>query len=441
MYGYNQGNNPNQMNPNMMYQQGQMNPNMMYQQQQMGYQPAVGGYQQPYGGFQQPQMGGYQQPQVGGYQQPQVGGYQQPMGYQQQIGYQPQMQQVPNSMTMQQQVQPQANLAPNTTNLQNNFSQYNLPQQQAVNQNQIDTDAAALRKAMKGLGTDEKAIIQIVANRTNAQSQAMIVSFKRQFNRDLIKDLKSELSGKFEDAIIALFEDPITYDCKSLFQAMKGAGTNEDTLIEILSTRPNYYINQIKQRYQQLYNVPLEKRLNEELSGDLKNLMLTLASGTRGENQMPNQNDCMNKAQQLYKAGEGKLGTNEKVFYEILTKSSPQELYMINQCYIQIGKGSDLIKAINNEFSGNLKKLLSTLVYSSINPSEYFATRVKHAIKGGTKNTLLIRILVTRDEIDMPQIKMAYQRLYGKDMVQAIKSDISGDYKKLMNKLCDHLRK
>ena len=408
MYGYNQGNNPNQMNPNMMYQQGQMNPNMMYQQQQMGYQPAVGGYQQP-------------------------------MGYQQQMGYQPQMQQVPNSMMMQQQVQPQVNLAPNTTNLQNNFSQYNLPQQQAVNQNQVDADAAALRKAMKGLGTDEKAIIQIVANRTNAQRQAMIVSFKRQFNRDLIKDLKSELSGKFEDAIIALFEDPITYDCKSLFQAMKGAGTNEDTLIEILSTRPNYYINQIKQRYQQLYNVPLEKRLNEELSGDLKNLMLTLASGTRGENQMPNQNDCMNKAQQLYKAGEGKVGTNEEIFYQILTMSSPAELALINQCYMQIGKGNNLLKAIDKEFSGNMKKLLQTVVYSSINPSEYFATRINYAVKGkGTKDTLLIRIIVTRDEIDMPMIKNAYLRLYGKDLVQVIQKETSGDYKKLLVELVSH---
>ena len=399
MYGYNQGNNPNQMNPNMMYQQ----------------------------------------PQMGGYQQPQVGGYQQPMGYQQQMGYQPQMQQVPNSMMMQQQVQPQVNLAPNTTNLQNNFSQYNLPQQQAVNQNQVDADAAALRKAMKGLGTDEKAIIQIVANRTNAQRQAMIVSFKRQFNRDLIKDLKSELSGKFEDAIIALFEDPITYDCKSLFQAMKGAGTNEDTLIEILSTRPNYYINQIKQRYQQLYNVPLEKRLNEELSGDLKNLMLTLASGTRGENQMPNQNDCMNKAQQLYKAGEGKIGTNEELFYQILTMSSPQELMLINQYYMQIGKGNDLMKAIDKEFSGNMKKLLQTLVYSSINPSEYFATRINHAVKGhGTKDTLLMRIVITRDEIDMPLIKQAYMRLYQKDLVQVIKKETSGDYKKLLVELVSH---
>ena len=51
---------------------------------------------------------------------------------------------------------------------------------------------------------------------------------------------------------------------------------------------------------------------------------------------------------------------------------------------------------------------------------------------------LLIRILITRDEIDMPQIKQYYKQLYGKDMVQDVKNDISGDYQKLMIELCDH---
>ena len=65
--------------------------------------------------------------------------------------------------------------------------------------------------------------------------------------------------------------------------------------------------------------------------------------------------------------------------------------------------------------------------------------RVYKAVKGlGTDNKLLIRILVTRDEIDMPQIKNAYKRLYGKDMVQAVKDDTSGDYKKLLVELCSH---
>ena len=118
-----------------------------------------------------------------------------------------------------------------------------------IDQAKIDQDAAGLRKAMKGIGTDEKAIIEIIANRTNRERLAMIESFKRQFNRDLIKDLKSETSGKFEDTILALFQDPISYDCWSLNKAMKGLGTNEDTLIEILATRSNAYINDVKTRF------------------------------------------------------------------------------------------------------------------------------------------------------------------------------------------------
>ena len=313
--------------------------------------------------------------------------------------------------------------------------QPNLP---PINQKRVDEDAAALRKAMKGFGTDEKAIIEIVAYRTNRERLAMIESFRRQFKRDLLKDLKSELSGHFEDAVLALFKDPIEYDCYSLNKAMKGLGTNEDTLIEILATRPNYYINQIKQRYAILYGKALESHLSSELSGDLKKVMLTLASATRSENPTADITDCTNKVDRLYKAGEKRLGTDEKVFYDILTKASPEEIKMINKIYYQ-KYNHDLLKAIDNEFSGDIKKLLKTIVNVSLNPSEYFATRVKYAMKGlGTKDNLLIRILVTRDEIDIPQIREAYKRLYNKDMIKDIESETSGDYQKLLVKLASH---
>ena len=38
----------------------------------------------------------------------------------------------------------------------------------------------------------------------------------------------------------------------------------------------------------------------------------------------------------------------------------------------------------------------------------------------------------------MPQIKQYYKQLYGKDMIEDIKNDIGGDYRKLMIELCSH---
>jgi hypothetical protein len=46
--------------------------------------------------------------------------------------------------------------------------------------------------------------------------------------------------------------------------------------------------------------------------------------------------------------------------------------------------------------------------------------------------------LVTRNEIDMPQIRECYKKLYEKDMLEDIKKDCSGEYEQLLLELAGH---
>jgi len=64
-----------------------------------------------------------------------------------------------------------------------------------------------------------------------------------------VEDLKSELSGCFEDAVCALLVPTKKYDAIHLRKALKGTGTDEQMLIEILCPRTNAEINSIKEVY------------------------------------------------------------------------------------------------------------------------------------------------------------------------------------------------
>ena len=297
-------------------------------------------------------------------------------------------------------------------------------------------DADLLKNAMKGIGNDKESIINIAASRNNQQRLQIRDAYKSCYGTDLISDFKSELSGYLKDTLVAMFYHPIDYDCLSLRSAMKGLGTDEDTLIEIIATRPGYMIKQIIERYPAVVEGRnLVDDIKSETSGSFRRLLVSLLQGSRSDNTNPDVEECEKMAKELYEAGEKKWGTDDSVFNRIFALRSPLEIACISRAYHKL-TGHTILQAINNEFSGDIKKLLTAVVYAVISPSEFFASKVNKAIKGlGTNDKLLIRILVTRHEIDMPYIRKYYKQLFKKDMIDDIKGDTSGDYRKILLRL------
>ena len=307
----------------------------------------------------------------------------------------------------------------------------------------IDKDVETLKKSLKSGGAaqvDEKAIIKLLANRNNVMRQQLRNYYNQKYQRDLVFDLKSDLDGKFETAIVALFDDPYIYDAKTLHKAMKGVGTDTDACIEIICTRPNWYLKNIMLAYTNLTGGDLIKDLRSEvkLMGNTGTLLVSLLQCQRSENPTPNKETIEKYADDLINGGIKRLGTDEKLFMDILTKTSTPELQLLMETY-QKKAGESLLVSIDKEFSGDVQKTLKTIIYANTAPSEYFAGRVNEAISSaGTKDELLMRILITRDEVDMPKIKECYKKLYGKDMVESVKGATLGDYKDLLVELCDH---
>ena len=284
-------------------------------------------------------------------------------------------------------------------------------------------------------GKDENYFIELTSNKTNSERVKLRDDYKAKFGRDLLEDFEKNFKSDFLETLIGVFKSPEEYDADLLYKAMKGIGSDKDIITEVLCFRNPDRINQIKAKFQEKYGKDLVAEIKSETSGDYQKIVLRLLEGDRTQDGKADLQKCSGIAEELYKAGEGKLGTDEATFIKYFTSLAPNELLLVCKEYHKKYK-KNMLDVIENEFTGNEKKLMTVILYSLFSPSEFFAKQIMDSIKGvGTDDVKLIRSIITRYSIDMKKVKKYFKKMYNKELLDEVKEDVSGSYGRILETL------
>ncbi|OXB65226.1 UNVERIFIED_CONTAM: hypothetical protein H355_011942, partial [Colinus virginianus] len=236
------------------------------------------------------------------------------------------------------------------------------------------TDAQLLGGALQGISCEKDVLMDILTQRCNSQRLLIAEAYGDMYGRDLITDLKENLSHHFKEVMVGLMYPPASYDAHELWHALKGVNTEENCLIDILASRSNTEIFQMKEAYL-MRNVLYKCTVAALICVSCWMVRTTLQK-------------CQ--------------GT---VFQEFQNIS-----------------GQDLVDAINDCYDGYFQELLVAIVLCVRDKPSYFASRLHSAIHDfGFHNKTVIRILIARSEIDLMTIRQRYKERYGKSLFHDIK--------------------
>ncbi|KAL2870638.1 uncharacterized protein BJX67DRAFT_377979 [Aspergillus lucknowensis] len=386
--------------------------------------PPQGGYPPPHTG--PPPQHGYQQ-QPAFYQQP---GFQQPSGYH---GNYPPATQSPQPPHMGQQPPqagyggPPAPMAPSGPSLGY------VPGRVAPGDFRREADA--LRKAMKGFGTDEKALIQVLSKLDPLQIAAVRATYTSHIRRDLHADVKSETGSYFRQGLLAIIDGPLMHDTASAREAVQGIGTKEWLLNDVLLGRSNADLSAIKTSYERTYRRSLQKDVEDDLSFKTRNLFSLVLCASRHEEHVPvDYRAIQAEAQTVHGATAARVVNNADEVCSLFARSSNNELRALNQAFSERYHTS-LENHIEKEFSGHMKDALLHILRTALDPAMRDAILLEECMKGmGTKDErLVVRVVrVHWDRQHLENVKRAYQQKYKQDLVKRVRGETSGDYQRLL---------
>lgn len=295
-----------------------------------------------------------------------------------------------------------------------------------------------------GLGVDETALVSALGRwRREPEKRAQ---FRRGFpgffsssagagiercEDEYLLHLKAEFA-RFKDAAVLWAMHPWERDARWAHHVLHKAHPPH-ILVEVACTRAADDLLGARRAYQALYHRSLEEDVAYRVRDANASLLLGLVSAYRYEGARVNEDLATEEAKALAAAVRAapaaatKLVQNEQVVRVLVTRSKPQ-LGATFRVYMEL-HGKPLEEELPAE------PCLREAVRCLDSPPKYFSEVIHRAFSDDADRqakAALTRVLVSRADTDMEDIKDAYTRQYGTKLADAVAKNTHGHYKEAL---------
>ena len=136
-------------------------------------------------------------------------------------------------------------------------------------------------------------------------------------------------------------------------------------------------------------------------------------------------------AEVIYKAGQGRWGTDEAGMAKIVVMSPPKYLKILNFIYAD-EYGYTLFKAFEDEMGGIAAEAALFTLGMKLKPYETVAKLIKKACAGFGTDELLLTSCILRYQDILPHVAIAHEKLFEKSIHDRVKDETRGYYEDLL---------
>ncbi|PHT41101.1 Annexin D3 [Capsicum baccatum] len=295
-------------------------------------------------------------------------------------------------------------------------------------------DSQTLMKSFKGLGTNEKSVISVLGHRNASQRKKIRETYQQLYNRSLVDDIFSELSGDFRKAVVLWTYEPSERDARLANEALKSRKktiTQLQVIVEIACASSPDHLVAVRQAYHGLFNCSLEEDIAANVPMPVQKILIGLVRSYRYDKELVDPTIANKEAAILRETIRTKQLDSDNLLLILSTRNAYQ-LRATFECYKQ-NYGFSIDQDIKSCGKGLLESILKVVIWCIDSPEKHFAEVVRASIVGiGTDEDSLTRAIVTRAEVDMMKVRGEYFIANKTSLDNAVIDDTSGDYMKFL---------